>query len=103
MEPFDTVNYFSDPDLIPDPYAYFDYLRSKSPVHRFASTLAKALDSDSPFVRVPVGGDARMLLLLNRFVPSKGLHHGMRLALGIPRFGALRNGSTAVNHIQSTD
>ena len=65
---------------------------AKSP-DRFANTLAKALDGDSPFVRLPVGADARMLSLLNRFLPPKWLHHGTRLAMGIPRFGALRNGS----------
>ncbi|MFD6450943.1 cytochrome P450, partial [Nocardia sp. NPDC060220] len=32
MTDFDTVNYFTDPDLIPDPHPYFDHLRSKCPV-----------------------------------------------------------------------
>jgi cytochrome P450 len=29
---FDTVDFFTDADLIPDPYPYFDHLRSKCPV-----------------------------------------------------------------------
>ncbi|MFC9875584.1 cytochrome P450 [Nocardia salmonicida] len=32
MTDFDTVNYFTDPDLIPDPHPYFDHLRAKCPV-----------------------------------------------------------------------
>ena len=34
MSDFDSVDYFSDPSLIPDPYPYFDYLRTKCPVSR---------------------------------------------------------------------
>lgn len=29
---FEAVDYFFDPSLVPDPYPYFDYLRSKCPV-----------------------------------------------------------------------
>jgi cytochrome P450 len=29
---FDTIDFFTDADLIPDPYPYFDHLRSKCPV-----------------------------------------------------------------------
>jgi cytochrome P450 len=29
---FESVDYFTDPSLVPDPYPYFDYLRSKCPV-----------------------------------------------------------------------
>ncbi|MGI8336937.1 cytochrome P450 [Actinomadura scrupuli] len=32
MADFDTVDFFTDPDLIPDPYPYFDHLRERSPV-----------------------------------------------------------------------
>lgn len=32
MTDFDTVDFFTDADLIPDPYPYFDHLRSKCPV-----------------------------------------------------------------------
>jgi cytochrome P450 len=31
---FESVDYFTDPSLVPDPYSYFDYLRSKCPVRR---------------------------------------------------------------------
>jgi NAD(P)-dependent dehydrogenase (short-subunit alcohol dehydrogenase family) len=56
----------------------------------FAAGLAKALDSNKPFVRRSVGPDARMLLIANRLLPGVGLHHMTRLMMGIPRFGALR-------------
>lgn len=59
---------------------------------KFAAGLAKALDDDAPFVRRPVGPDARMLMAANRLLPAKGLHHMIRLMMGIPRFGALRGG-----------
>ena len=32
MTDFDTVDYFTDESLVPDPYPYFDHLRAKSPV-----------------------------------------------------------------------
>lgn len=32
MTDFDTVDYFADESLVPDPYPYFDHLRAKSPV-----------------------------------------------------------------------
>jgi len=62
---------------------------AKSPTN-FAVNLAKALDSNKPFVRRPVGSDARMLLIANRLLPGAGLHHMTRLMMGIPRFGAMR-------------
>ncbi len=34
MSKFDTVDFFTDPSLIEDPYPYFEYLRSKGPVVR---------------------------------------------------------------------
>lgn len=34
MTDFDTVDYFTDPALVPDPHPYFDHLRSKCPVSR---------------------------------------------------------------------
>ena len=58
---------------------------------KFAAGLAKSLDSRAPFVRRSVGPDARMLLMANRIMPSVGLHHMIRLMMGIPRFGALRD------------
>jgi hypothetical protein len=29
---YDSVDYFTDPSLVPDPHPYFDYLRAKNPV-----------------------------------------------------------------------
>ncbi|MBF6170174.1 cytochrome P450 [Nocardia blacklockiae] len=34
MIDFDSVDYFTDPTLVPDPHPYFDHLRSKCPVTR---------------------------------------------------------------------
>ena len=69
-------------------------LAAKAP-DRFAAGLAKALESNKPFVRRPVGPDARMLLISNRLLPAAGLHTMTRLMMGIPRFGALRGTSVA--------
>lgn len=33
MSDYESVDYFTDQSLVPDPYPYFDYLRSKCPVH----------------------------------------------------------------------
>jgi NAD(P)-dependent dehydrogenase (short-subunit alcohol dehydrogenase family) len=62
---------------------------AKSP-DKFAAQLARALDDKAPFVKRPVGADARMLLMVNRLLPGTGLHHMTRLLTGIPRYGALR-------------
>jgi NAD(P)-dependent dehydrogenase (short-subunit alcohol dehydrogenase family) len=66
-------------------------LAAKAP-EKFAVGLAKALDDRAPFAKHPVGPDARMLLIANRFLPGSGLHHMTRLMMGIPRFGGLRGG-----------
>ena len=34
MTTFESIDFFTDQSLIPDPYPYFDYLRSTSPVLR---------------------------------------------------------------------
>jgi cytochrome P450 len=34
MSNYDSVDFFTDPSLIPDPHPYFDYLRSQNPVLR---------------------------------------------------------------------
>ncbi len=34
MSDFDTIDYFTDQSLVPDPHPYFDHLRSKCPVVR---------------------------------------------------------------------
>ncbi len=61
---------------------------ARSP-ERFAAGLAKALDSTAPFVRRPVGPDARMLLAMNRLLPPAGLHQMIRLIMGLPRYRGL--------------
>lgn len=61
---------------------------ARSP-QRFATGLARALESRAPFVRRPVGPDARMLLAANRLLPAAGLHQMIRLMMGLPRFGSL--------------
>ena len=61
-----------------------------NPPERFASALARVLDEKVPFARHAVGVDARMLLLGSRLLPGRLLHHLIRLAMGLPRRGALR-------------
>jgi cytochrome P450 len=34
MSDFDSIDFFTDPSLVPDPHPYFDYLRSQNPVLR---------------------------------------------------------------------
>src|SRR5262249_26540931 len=45
-------------------------VRFASPPERFARALAAALDERASFARHAVGLDARMLLLMNRFLPG---------------------------------
>jgi NAD(P)-dependent dehydrogenase (short-subunit alcohol dehydrogenase family) len=61
---------------------------ARSP-ERFAAGLAKALEATAPFVRRPVGPDARMLLVMNRLLPPAGLHQMTRLIMGLPRYRGL--------------
>jgi NAD(P)-dependent dehydrogenase (short-subunit alcohol dehydrogenase family) len=66
---------------------------AKSP-DRFAMGLAKALESGKPFVRRPVGIDARMLLVMIRVLPTAAVHQVIRVMMGLPRYGAITpNGS----------
>jgi NAD(P)-dependent dehydrogenase (short-subunit alcohol dehydrogenase family) len=69
--------------------------RAAKPPQKFAVGLAKALEDSAPFVKHPVGPDARMLLITNRLMPSSWMHHITRLMMGIPRFGALRGSAAA--------
>lgn len=62
------------------------------PPEIFATGLAGALADTAAFVRRPIGPDARMLLMANRILPSAGVHHMARLAMGLPRLGAMRPG-----------
>jgi NAD(P)-dependent dehydrogenase (short-subunit alcohol dehydrogenase family) len=65
-------------------------VRLAAPPERFARALARALDERAPFARHAVGLDARMLLFANRFLPARVLRGMIRLAMGLPRHGALR-------------
>ncbi|OIN81115.1 SDR family oxidoreductase [Mycobacterium malmoense] len=69
-------------------------MRLARPPERFANGLAKALEDRAPFARHAVGVDARMLLIANRLLSSKALHRVTRLAMGIPRPGALSSASS---------
>jgi NAD(P)-dependent dehydrogenase (short-subunit alcohol dehydrogenase family) len=63
--------------------------RLANPPERFASALARVLDERGPFARHTVGLDARMLLLGSRFLSGGLLHHLIRVAMALPRHGAL--------------
>ncbi|EUA11279.1 short chain dehydrogenase family protein [Mycobacterium kansasii 732] len=65
-------------------------MRLARPPEQFARALARAVEDRSPFTRRAVGPDARMLMVANRLLSSKALHRVTRLALGLPRSGALR-------------
>ena len=65
-------------------------VRLANPPERFASTLARVLDERVPFARHAVGFDARMLLLCSRLLPGRLLHQVLRVAMNLPRQGALQ-------------
>ncbi len=60
---------------------------------RFTDGLVEALSDRAPFRRRGVGPDASMLLVLNRILPTSGMHHMSRVVLGIPRRGSMRGGA----------
>jgi NAD(P)-dependent dehydrogenase (short-subunit alcohol dehydrogenase family) len=60
------------------------------PPAQFARALARAVDERAPFARRAVGLDATLLLLGVRFLPARLLHHLIRVAMGLPRHGSLR-------------
>ena len=66
-------------------------VRLASPPERFARALARVLDERAPFARHAVGFDARMLLFASRLLPGRLLHHVVRLAMHLPRHGALQD------------
>jgi len=61
-----------------------------APPERFARGLARALDDRAPFAKHAVGLDAHLLLVGVRFLPGWLLHRVVRLAMRLPRPGALR-------------
>ena len=65
---------------------------ARSP-EKFTDGLVKALDDRGAFRRRGVGPDASMLLASNRILPSSGMHHMSRIMMGIPRYGAMRDGA----------
>jgi NAD(P)-dependent dehydrogenase (short-subunit alcohol dehydrogenase family) len=65
-------------------------LRMARPPARFARALARTLDERAPFARHAVGWDAVLLVLGNRLLPGWLLHRLVRLAMRLPRHGALR-------------
>ncbi len=64
-------------------------VRMASSPERFARALARVLDERAPFARHGVGLDASLLLLASRLLPSRLLHHVIRLAMNLPRHGAM--------------
>jgi NAD(P)-dependent dehydrogenase (short-subunit alcohol dehydrogenase family) len=69
-----------------------------NPPERFARRLATVLDERAPFARHAIGIDARMLLIANRMLPGRLMFHVTRLAMGLPRPGALRNAPKESEH-----
>ena len=78
-------------------------MRFAAPPQRFARGLAKALEDQAPFSRRAVGLDARLLLIANRLLPAAVLHQMTRLAMGIPRQGALRDGASMAARVVVAD
>ena len=66
-------------------------VRLASSPERFARALARFIDERAPFARHAVGIDARLLLLGSRVLPGRLLHHVIRLAMHLPRHGALQD------------
>lgn len=73
-------------------------MKMARPPQIFAEALARALEDTPAFVRRPVGPDARMLLIANRILPSSGVHHMTRLAMGLPGMGSMRPGRLTPVH-----
>ena len=74
-------------------------VRLANPPERFAPALARALDERAPFARHAVGFDARLLLFGSRLLPGRLLHHVLRLAMHLPRHGALQGRLRAVHRV----
>lgn len=72
-------------------------MRMASPPDKFARTLAKALEDTAPYTKHPVGPDARMLVLANRLLPQAAMYQMSRVAMGLPRQGAIRDGTAALS------
>lgn len=57
---------------------------------KFATALAAALDDTGPYARHSVGPDATGLMVMAKALPTKAVHQVIRIAMGIPRHGAMR-------------
>jgi NAD(P)-dependent dehydrogenase (short-subunit alcohol dehydrogenase family) len=68
---------------------------------RFARRLAHALDDRAPFARHAAGFDAHLLLLGSRLLPTGLMHRLVRLAMRLPRSGALRAVRTGRSHVST--
>ncbi|SHN24132.1 SDR family NAD(P)-dependent oxidoreductase [Cryptosporangium aurantiacum] len=71
-------------------------IRFASPPERFARGLSRALRATGPYVRRPVGADARLTLIARRLLPDGVLHQVVRLAMGLPRAGSIPEPSTTI-------
>jgi NAD(P)-dependent dehydrogenase (short-subunit alcohol dehydrogenase family) len=76
-------------------------LRMAARPERFAAVLAKALGDTAPFVRRGVGPDAHALIAGSRFVPNAIFQRVVRLALGLPKPGSLRD--DPIRHVRVTE
>ena len=63
------------------------------PPAKFTDGLVRALEDRGAFRRHGVGPDASMLLASSRLLPAIGMHHLSRIVMGIPRYGAMRDGA----------
>lgn len=57
---------------------------------KFAVALASALDDTGPYARHWVGPDAAGLMVMAKALPTKAVHQVIRVAMGLPRHGAMR-------------
>lgn len=62
--------------------------KASSPA-RFARVLSKAIEDEAPIKRRIAGPDAAALVIMARLLPGWMIHHILRLAMRIPRKGAL--------------
>ncbi|MDR3417167.1 MAG: SDR family NAD(P)-dependent oxidoreductase [Nevskia sp.] len=73
-----------------------------SPPARFARALAAALEDEAPIARRTVGADAAALAFMARLLPGWLVHQIIRVAMRIPRKGALHTGSQGLVTVQAS-
>jgi len=69
------------------------FVSKASPPEKFAEALAKAIDDRAPIRRRTVGPDAAAVAFMARLLPGFVVHHILRMAMRIPRQGALAPGT----------